>query len=43
MSRENFNRSWLTEMPQGLGQFETFDTLEYHIHDFAFATYFYAD
>jgi hypothetical protein len=33
MSRENFNQTWLTEMPQGLGSFETFDAIEYHIRD----------
>lgn len=33
MSREDFNQSWLTEMPEGLGKFETFDALEYHIND----------
>lgn len=32
-SRTDFNTSWLTEMPSGLGVFETYDALEYHIRD----------
>jgi hypothetical protein len=32
--RTMFNESWLSEMPEGLGTFETFDMLEYNIKDF---------
>lgn len=32
-SRTDFNATWLSEMPAGLGSFETFDALEYHIRD----------
>lgn len=32
-SRTDFNETWLTEMPQGLGSFETYDMLEYNIKD----------
>jgi hypothetical protein len=34
MSREDFEKTWLTEMPVGLGQFETYDAIVYHIRDF---------
>ena len=30
-SRDSFNETWLSEMPSGLGSFETFDALEYTI------------
>jgi hypothetical protein len=33
MSREDFVNSWLIEMPQGLGNFETYDAVEYQIND----------
>jgi hypothetical protein len=33
MSREDFVNTWLTEMPQGLGSFETYDALKYNIND----------
>jgi hypothetical protein len=33
MSRENFEKTWLVEMPTGLGNFETYDALVYHIND----------
>jgi hypothetical protein len=33
MSRENFENTWLTEMPVGLGNFETYDAVKYHIND----------
>ena len=33
-SRTAFNETWLSEMPEGLGAFETFDTIEYSINDF---------
>lgn len=32
-SRTRFNQSWLTEMPSGLGSFETYDALVYAIKD----------
>lgn len=32
-SRTRFNQSWLTEMPSGLGSFETYDALVYSIKD----------
>lgn len=32
-SRTDFNETWLTEMPMGLGTFETYDMLEYNIKD----------
>jgi hypothetical protein len=32
-SRENFAKSWLTEMPEGIGSFETYDAIKYHIND----------
>jgi hypothetical protein len=32
-SRIDFNETWLTEMPTGLGSFETYDMLEYNIKD----------
>lgn len=32
-SRTDFNETWLTEMPMGLGSFETYDALEYNIKD----------
>lgn len=32
-SRSDFIDTWLAEMPQGLGQFEMFDMIEYHIKD----------
>jgi hypothetical protein len=32
-SRTDFNETWLTEAPTGLGDFETYDGLEYHIRD----------
>jgi hypothetical protein len=32
-SRTEFNESWLTEMPEGLGRFDTFDQIEYNIND----------
>ena len=32
-SREDFNETWLTEMPMGLGNFDTFDMVEYNIKD----------
>lgn len=32
-SREDFNETWLTEMPEGLGNFDTFDMVEYNIKD----------
>lgn len=33
-TRTTFEKTWLLEMPEGLGTFETFDTLEYTIKDF---------
>lgn len=33
MSREDFEKTWLAEMPVGLGQFETYDAIAYHIRD----------
>lgn len=33
MSREDFNKTWLTEMPSGLGSITTFDAIEYNIND----------
>jgi hypothetical protein len=32
-SRTDFNETWLTEMPQGIGSFPMFDYLEYNIKD----------
>lgn len=32
-SRNDFNKTWLFEMPQGLGPIETFDAIEYNIKD----------
>lgn len=32
-SRNDFNDTWLVEMPSGLGSFEIFDALEYSIKD----------
>lgn len=32
-TREDFERTWLMEMPTGLGNFDTFDNLEYNIKD----------
>lgn len=32
-SRTDFNETWLIEMPEGLGSFETFDQVEYNIND----------
>jgi hypothetical protein len=32
-SRTQFNETWLTEMPEGLGKFEMFDMLKYNIND----------
>ena len=32
-SRTQFNETWLTEMPEGLGKFEMFDMLQYNIKD----------
>lgn len=32
-SREDFNDTWLTEMPMGLGTFSTYDGLQQDIHD----------
>ena len=32
-SRDGFNESWLTEMPMGIGQFETYDQLVYNIRE----------
>jgi hypothetical protein len=32
-SRTDFIETWLAEMPQGLGQFEMFDMIKYHIKD----------
>jgi hypothetical protein len=32
-SRTRFNQSWLTEMPSGLGSFETYHALDYSIKD----------
>jgi hypothetical protein len=31
--RQDFVETWLSEQPQGLGTFETWDTLEYVIKD----------
>jgi hypothetical protein len=31
--RNDFNETWLAEMPQGLGSFDTFDTIDYTIKD----------
>jgi hypothetical protein len=31
--RTDFNKTWLTEMPEGLGSFHTFNQLEYNIND----------
>lgn len=31
--RTDFNETWLTEMPMGLGSFETYDALVYNIKD----------
>jgi hypothetical protein len=28
MSREDFNQTWLFEMPEGLGNFDTYDMLD---------------
>ena len=33
-SRSSFNETWLFEMPSGLGNFETYDALEYSIKDY---------
>jgi hypothetical protein len=33
-SRKSFSESWLSEMPSGLGQFETYDAASYTIKDF---------
>jgi hypothetical protein len=33
MSREDFNQTWLFEMPEGLGNFDTYDMLEYNIKE----------
>jgi hypothetical protein len=33
-TRTIFNESWISEMPTGLGEFETFDGLEYNIKEF---------
>jgi hypothetical protein len=33
-SRSSFIETWLTEMPMGLGKFDTYDTIEYSIKDF---------
>jgi hypothetical protein len=33
MSRENFENSWLSESPMGLGRFETYDAIVSHIND----------
>lgn len=33
-SRQDFIDTWLTEAPEGVGSFETFDALEYQIRDF---------
>lgn len=33
MSRQDFNETWLTEMPMGLGSFDTFDAIKYNIED----------
>lgn len=32
-SRDSFNETWLSEMPSGLGNFGTFDAVEYSIND----------
>lgn len=32
-SRTDFNETWLTEMPSGVGSFETYDMLNYSIQD----------
>jgi hypothetical protein len=32
-SRTDFNETWLTEMPRGLGSFEMYDMLVYNIND----------
>jgi hypothetical protein len=32
-SREDFEKTWLTEMPEGIGSFETYDAIKYHIND----------
>lgn len=32
-SRQDFTETWLTEMPMGIGSFNTFDAVEYHIKD----------
>lgn len=32
-SRSDFNDTWLSEMPSGLGSFETYNALEYTIND----------
>jgi hypothetical protein len=31
--RTHFNKTWLTEMPQGIGNIELFDMVEYNIND----------
>ena len=33
-SRSDFNETWLSEMPSGLGSFETYDALTYNLFDF---------
>jgi hypothetical protein len=33
MSRKNFEESWLSEAPEGLGKFETYDAIEYSINN----------
>jgi len=33
MSRQDFNETWLSEMPMGLGSFDTFDAVKYNIED----------
>jgi hypothetical protein len=33
-SRKSFTESWLSEMPSGLGQFETYDAVSYSVKDF---------
>jgi hypothetical protein len=33
MSRQDFNETWLSEMPMGIGSFDTFDTITYNIKD----------
>jgi len=32
-SRTDFKETWLTEMPEGLGSFQTFNQIEYNIND----------